>query len=352
MKKNKIEILFICLLLFGCTKKEIKVEISEIVDTEDKTIEINNIENQFQLYEMFNLLQDNSIQKIEDIMTFFKEDDYYCYAKIGNITTQKDIPLFSLNLNNNLVQQVGIIPMETEVRILGHLQQNQRLFDTDYLLIKTDDSLFNGWCSENDILFHIQERELYLFPPVINISPDNEYFSCISNVFETESIIISNRTGDKIFYIPTKKIEITDEYKKYGVDYEFIGWGVEKKLLWFSFGVDSPIPLGYVIIDYQNENYKIVNNINNYIYYINFDSGDCLFTKNEKDFVIEPNEDSSEKYSTTIFHTNIYNQTKIDVVNSVKIGNSSTLFTYGPNNELLYLNENDEYIEYKPNQSN
>lgn len=357
MKKSKFVSFLFCLFFTSCFKgkKDILIETNqveetvEIAETEEEKKSLEDYKNQFISHEVSDFLQDNSLIKVEKIRDFFNPDTYYGYSKISNVSTQNDVTLYNMT-KLFCMERIGVIPTETEIQVIGHLQRNHRINDIDYLLVKQDkNNLYDGWVSEEELMFHVKENDLYLFPTVINISPDNEYISCVSNINEIDSIVISNKQGDKVIHIPFNTIEIPEQYKNDYVDYDFLGWSTNNNLIWYAAKEDFPTPLTYVVIDYFEGTYKVIPAISSSNFLINYDTGDCIFSKREFSYGIDPGEDETAKKLEKIYYANVYNQKEEFVISTVLVEKSTSLIKYGPNNELLYLNENNEYIEYKPN---
>lgn len=356
MKKSIFVSFLFCLIFTSCfkTKKDIRIETKQVEETveiaepeeEKKTLE--DYKNQFISYEVSDFLQDNSLIKVDTIKDFFYPTSYYGYSKVSNVFTQNDVTLFKMT-KLFCMEKIGVIPSETEIQVIGHLQRNDRINDIDYFLVKQDENiLYDGWVSEEELMFHVKENDLYLFPPAINISPDNEYISCVSNINEIDSIVISNKQGDKVIHIPFNTIELPEQYKNDYVDYDFLGWSTNDNLIWYAAKEDFPTPLTYVVIDYFKGTYKVIPAISSSEFLINYDTGECIFSKRKFSYGIDPGEDETVKKLEKIYYASVYNQEEI-VISTVLVEKYATLFKYGPNNELLYLNENNEYIEYKPN---
>lgn len=335
--RKKLFLLVSLLLFLSCSnsKKE------NIVVSESKVIEESKpLYNTYNTIDFLNSYPDFVIENIKSFFTGYKSSLFH------NDITIKDVPLYSLG-NDYFPKKVGSIPIGIELTVVAHLDRNFRPDDKDYFLVKTNDDLFEGWVMEDDIFFHISKGDFYLYPRIINISPDNQYLACIGFPIDKKMIIITSRSADKIIAIPIDELEVPEEYKGYYLEYNFIGWGNNNPFAWFEILMDGQ-SICYIIIDYAKGTYQSVPSLTSYKEIIDFDTGDCLFTDEEP--ILGFTDDEIEMINNqlvSIYYTNIYNPKKKVFVDNV-IGNRDW-FKYGPNNELLYLNENNEYVEYKPN---
>lgn len=336
MRKN-VFLLITFLLFLSCSNKRKE----NIVVSESKVVE-----ERTPLYDTYNaidFLNSNPDFAIESIKSFFYGNKNSLFH---NDITIKNVPLYALS-NDYFPKEVGVLPIGTELTVVAHLHENFRPDDKDFFLVRTNDNLFEGWVMEDDIFFHIPNEDFYLYPRIINISPDNQYLACIGYPVDKQMIIISSKSADRIISIPIEEIEVPEEYKGYYLEYTFIGWGNNKPFTWFEIFMDGQ-SICYIIIDYERGTYQCVPGFMCYKKIIDYNTGDCLFTDEEP--ILGFTDDEIEKINNrlvSIYYTNIYNSKKKVFVDNV-IGNKDW-FKLGPNNELLYLNTNNEYVEYKPN---
>lgn len=337
-------VVFILLVssLIGCLKKE---EIQIIPETQEKieekkVIDISAYKNNIANNVTQNYLENNDILEPEKIDDFIDEALNYSYGNnLYKIT--KEIPLYDITKHLEF-QDKGIVPIGAKVTIIKSLSKEFLQTENGYFLVNFDnnETVVEGYVNSKDLLN--QNPRQNWTRTLSNITKDNRYFVFDEHEKNTLNfnIIFVDTENKQVNYISSD--ELIQNFGVYG-DVKFLSFTTTNEA-WYGLYSDSSSPWVYILINLENRSYKVIQGIMYFNNIINFETGDCLYTNEEVTHAADEN-----KYNSivSIFYTNVFNQKqKVFVISNEKI---EDIIKLGPNNELLYLNTNNEYVEYKPN---
>lgn len=329
-------------LFIGCSKKQEKQTLPETQEKiEKEIIDISTYKNNIANNVTQNYLENNDILEPEKIDDFIDEALNYSYGNNDLYKITKEIPLYDITKHLEF-QDKGIVPIGAKVTIIKSLSKEFLQTENGYFLVNFDnnETVVEGYVNSKDLLN--QNPRQNWTRTLSNITKDNRYFVFDEHEKNTLNfnIIFVDTENKKVNYISSDVLK--QNFKVYG-DVRFLSFSTSNEA-WYGLYSDSSSPWVYILINLENGSYKVIQGIETFNSIINFETGDCLYT-NEK--VTHAADENKYNSIVSIFYTNVFNQKqKVFVISNEKI---KDIIKLGPNNELLYLNENNEYVEYKPN---